>query len=1113
MGPFPPVPDSVNPGSTLLMRTLGHLELLPPLSDPAHAEATLSVRASMRPEAVAPTCNCCHSGVLLLLRSYAKSGFPALASDLCEVGSSTPVRSFLQPDSGTSASDAAFMEFTLSLRSFQHAGLAIPMADVAQAGLSSAVRAPARTEAFLFTFGLHRLELSMAVCDLCLIGSSSFIQRLACSGFRTLIQDRTEPGMSMPASDFSDLPFLPLRCFSRVGSPILAPGFSTPGSLPSALDSLHLGSLMSLKNMAHFGLALSLSDSATLGASPPTQCPFRFDLLPSLTGKFVQKDGVWNVGDSLLVTSSACLDPVLPVPCFARSGSMLLVSDNTLSGLLPFMHSFCRFASSLLIMGHSRPEVSAVLLDPATAGPFVPLRQLARVDSALPPMGVMRMDLPILLLDHALAGFLLPAQQLGYLGLSVFACSFAHAGFPSSFLEWSLLELPSLARNFACSGLPSPTLQVLLLGLPMFSRSRAQPEPSPSTSTISRIESKLPLLDHTDTDAPPPARSLSRLDSPLSASGHSSTGTPHPALDLLHLDSSPSPQRAARPDPYTPIFGRARSGPTASPCDRGCLATSMFLRSASKSDAAAPSVEMVALETSASAKTSAKLGLATLVVFRAQCGTFLTTLDVVQLEFLLSLHSFACLAFCSFVMDFAELDAPVSARAPTRPASPTMTIGMVCTGLSFPLPDLVPLSASMPAHGLVCSDLVLPVPDPVSSEPAVLVRQPGRRSSSLPVSCAARLAVSASILDFLGTEPFSSLQNHAWPELRLSLMSWLAVGPASSSRPALHPGSFFPAYTSMQPGEFLLVLDYAFLGSLMSVRSFAKLGLAPLLLDTAQTGLLPPARNKLQPGFISSAAGRMCSDDALSAFLFPETGLLLFVRQFFWPDFSMPAMGRRLRSAMPVLDLSFFGSAMFLRNALCAGISPPLPGCGRTDNAAFAPDNVCFESAPSFHSSVYFGVLTFLSDSINIESPLLVRQLAHAGGTWAQGLTRLCFLPSIIDFGTTGPLLLARQFTRVSGAQSALSQARLGSSLPALDPALLSSSFFIRGMMNLFNYLSVYNHGIRCKGVTPDSSLSVRSMFIFGPPFSICNALRAGELTPAMDSLHIGSVMPLQSPA
>ena len=163
------------------------------------------------------------------------------------------------------------------------------------------------------------------------------------------------------------------------------------------------------------------------------------------------------------------------------------------------------------------------------------------------------------------------------------------------------------------------------------------------------------------------------------------------------------------------------------------------------------------------------------------------------------------------------------------------------------------------------------------------------------------------------------------------------------------------------------------------------------------------------------------------------------------------------------------------------------------------------------HSSVRPGDTLSSFDMCHADPLLPARQLARAGFAWAQGLTRLYFSSPAAGSAAPGPLLPARQRTRTAGSQSVLGKVRLGPRPLVPDLVALSSSFSARGMVNLATDLSIYNHGIRCKGVTPDSSLSIRSMFIFGSAFSTCNALRVEELMPASDLLNMGSALPPRS--
>ena len=1075
--------------------------------------SVLSARSFLQPDTAAPACGNCHSGSFSPLRSFSQLGLVVFAPDFCEFGTSMPVQSCLQPDSSLPALDAVTFESSLLLRSLVCAGPSLPMPDMAHVGLPMVLQKLSWAEAVLLACGLCRLELTVPACDFCLVGTLLFLRRLACLGVRLSIDTHARPDLFLSTTDFGHIPLLSLRCCSQVGSPPTAPGFSTFDSLLSALDFLHSGLLMSLQSAACLGLAASILDTASPEAIPSTRSLFRFGPLMLLVGAFAQKDGVWNVGESLFVMSAARPESGFLVSCCARYGSPILASDHASLELLSLIRSFCACASALLILGSGRLEVPSSVSDSGTAGVPVPLHQLARMGSALLLTSRIGLDFTLSLLDHAVVDSSASLQQLGCSESPSSVSRLALVGLPVPAFDCCHVALPASARSLSRLGLQSPTLQSTELGLPMSLRSWTQLEASPFALATSRADSQLPSPDRVNTGSAPSARSSCQLDSPPLSSQLARGDDMLSILDLLHPGTAFPPRNFAKLGTYVLISGRVRTGLSFLPCDQCNMASSALMRSMSRLDVRISLVEMAWIESSVSVRSSAKPGSSILLASWARCGTFLVLLDAAQLDLSLPLQSFACSASSPSALQCLHMEALVPARAPTWAGFSTLIAGITCPGLSFPLLDHAHLNSLMPLRGLACSGLIMPVTDSVSVDPAVLARQTCRRSSFLSACCASRSASAALALDFLELEPSPSLRNYARLELAVSVLSWLAAGLAFPSRPALHLGSSFAIYSSLQLGEFLLALDLAFLDSPLLLRSSAKLELTSLLLDIAQTEPLLLVRNKLQLGLPLLTAGSIRFGVTMPAFSFAETGLLLTLQQLIRPESSPPPMGHGRGSITPALDLSSFGFAMPLRNYHRSDSPLLFAGTACSDPASFVLDNVCFGSVTSFRSSVRFGAPTLLSDSVHIDLSLPVQQLAHAGFTWAQGLTRLCLSLSITSYATLDPLSPAQQSTRVSERQSVLGRARLGSFLPVPDLTVLSSSFSVRAMMHLFDYLSIYNHGIRCKGVTPDSSLSVRSMQIFDSSSSIFKSIRIEESLLAPDFLHTESMTSPHSPA
>ena len=621
-------------------RTLARSDLAPFLVDCAHTGATLSLQSLSQVGAAVPVCGNCQLGSPLLLQSFAKLEPPMSVADFSACGTPMLVQSLVTPGFGSSVLDAVVMGSPLLLRSLLYVGLGLSMVDIVLLGLPMALRAFSRAEVILFASGCQRMELSLSACDLCPVGLLLLIQNFAWLGFRTSAQTHTRPDPLPSTMDHSHIPSLSLRGCSQVGSVTPACGFGRPGFLPSAPDSLHLGAAVPLQSAARVGLSTSVLSTASLEATSSTRRLFCLELMLSPAGQFVQADGVWNVGESLPVTSAARPGSGIPASCRAHFDSLSSALDSITLGPPLLLHSLCRCASSLLAVGFSRLDVLTSLSDCTAVGPSVSLRQLACTGFAFLALGA-RLGSPPSVLDFSTSGSALLLQQLAQPEPASFAFSRYIPGLPSPLFGCEHLDSASLAHSSSQPGFLLSAMQCVSLGLMVPPRSRAHLEVSLPTASMCRLGPPLLPSDCVQAGTALLMRCSAQLDSPAAASSRSCAGALLLVLDLMSPETSPPPHASARMDLYLLMAGIACAGPSLLVCGSGNAASSIPLRSVSKTDASPSSAELALPDVSVPPRNSARLGSALLAVASARCDASSPLSDVAHLELFSSARSFA----------------------------------------------------------------------------------------------------------------------------------------------------------------------------------------------------------------------------------------------------------------------------------------------------------------------------------------------------------------------------------------------------------------------------------------------------------------------------------------
>ena len=230
------------------------------------------------------------------------------------------------------------------------------------------------------------------------------------------------------------------------------------------------------------------------------------------------------------------------------------------------------------------------------------------------------------------------------------------------------------------------------------------------------------------------------------------------------------------------------------------------------------------------------------------------------------------------------------------------------------------------------------------------------------------------------------------------------------------------------------------------MRSCCYLGLAAVVLDFLQSGLTPSLQSLSRPGAVVLVCGLACSGLSLPALDPVSFGFVPPVRSPAQSDFAAlvpdslhPGSSVPIRSSIRLgilllaTDFLDLGPLTFLRSPSHLGLALSVSGLGCPGFLMLAPDLVHMGSASTARSPARLGTAAPVPDSLHPEVPSSPHSACCSDPTL-----------SALDFLHLDALLPLRSLGRLDLASLAFGNARIGFSLPVLDPALCDSPLLVR---------------------------------------------------------------------
>eukprot|EP00435_Cladocopium_sp_Y103_P024796 s154_g6.t1 len=268
-----------------------------PMLDNTHLDSLSLMRSFAQLSLSLSVLDFLHLGPFLLVKGYTRLGSAVSVLGMSRVDVSLSLPDYTEPGS------------SLFLQASSHLALLVLVLDLLHLDLPFSMRSCIDLGLATLILGLTRAGsvFSLFVVSSALSEPSLFAKSSACFGFPTLVPDLLHLGF-----------FLPIHSFSGVEFTVLLFGLSRAGSIssPSLVDVTTLGSLPSAHSMLRLALLLSILDHQ-------------------------------HVGFCLFLQSHTCFELIMPTFGIGNSGSLVLVLDYVLPGLLPSTQSFVRCGLAL----------------------------------------------------------------------------------------------------------------------------------------------------------------------------------------------------------------------------------------------------------------------------------------------------------------------------------------------------------------------------------------------------------------------------------------------------------------------------------------------------------------------------------------------------------------------------------------------------------------------------------------------------------------------------------------------------------------------------------------------------------------------------------------------
>lgn len=347
LGPMLLALDHITMGSSFSLRGLSCAGLPLLISDSARADPFTSIRSLARSEFMLFVLGLTRAGSVsslsvidktildspLLARSLVHMGFVSFVSDYARMGSCLFLQSLTRADPLASAAAIARLDSILFALDLTEVGFFSSARSLTCLDFALLVLDLTNLELFLLLRTMQRFGLTVPMCGLCRLGSTSFTSGdFNMGSFMSLRSHlRLEPLVS--ALNHARLGLLPLlRSILRLGPILSVIGMCQMDSASFVLDLLRSGLSMFVRSLAYMDLVASVLDLLHLGPVLLARACAYLDFSFLLLAKS-------QFGSFPLVLDSLHPGLVLSVRSVVQMGFVLSAPDLLHLDLLTFLHS------------------------------------------------------------------------------------------------------------------------------------------------------------------------------------------------------------------------------------------------------------------------------------------------------------------------------------------------------------------------------------------------------------------------------------------------------------------------------------------------------------------------------------------------------------------------------------------------------------------------------------------------------------------------------------------------------------------------------------------------------------------------------------------------------
>ncbi len=469
---------------------------------------------------------------------------------------------------------------------------------------------------------------------------------------------------------------------------------------------------------------------------------------------------------SLPVLENVHLGPTLSLRSPPCPGLVVPVSDSVHTGPATPLRSSVRLYLAMLISGCVRLGAPSPMLNSVTIGSTCLFRSTGQLGASLPTM------------DSFQLGTSLPARRSSHLKPASLAYGIVWAGSPLSMPDELLVSLLLPSKSYARLGLFLVLLDYVHLNASIFSRSLAHPGPQAALLGLARLGFifSLPALDNAHSGLLSPARSLAhssfsmfpldffspgaptslrqyaRTGSSFLASGRP-TGNVLPLLDCLVVGTSLLARSFARIGLQVPVFGLSYFG-SVSPLS------------------ASESVHPGALLPPRSSH---------------HPGISLAASNLLQLEFVLTLHVFSRIGMPSIILGVAQLRLRLLAPDGIYPGLPLPFKGIPRIELPLVASDPLHSDVILPLRFSACTEAFSSVSSLFRIDPLLLTLDYAHPGVILALRSSSQLDLPLPMLNFLHSGMLLSLRSPSWFSLSSMVSGISHLGATAVVSKYVHP--------------------------------------------------------------------------------------------------------------------------------------------------------------------------------------------------------------------------------------------------------------------------------------------------------------------------------------